>query len=179
MRNLLILFVFAAVLFSACEPTTDNNPSGLTVEEMTEILQSQKWRYDYPRVMAGLDSLKPHMNPAKYQVVSAGVQRVQFGTFEFAPDNIIWLDLNNGNDPVQGNWAFTEDGKHFMITFSTQKAIPHPIINFSKEEIHVDANSEAGAVYPKIFIPLSEGAGLPRIDTTQVNEGGATQDTLQ
>ncbi len=49
-----------------------------------------------------------------------------------------------------------------ILTFSTQKIIEHKIRNFSKDEIYLEANIDGGAIYPKIFIPLSEGAGKPQ-----------------
>ncbi len=177
MRNLLILFALASVLFSGCQttPSTENNPQGLSVEEMTEILTSQKWRYDIPRIREAMDSLKSHTPPTQFQLVESSINRVQFGVFEFAPENILWLDLNNGSEKVQGNWAFSKDGKSLMITFSTTKATPQPIKHISKEKIELDLNIDAGALYPKIFIPVSEGAGKQRINPSQE----APKDTVQ
>jgi hypothetical protein len=156
-------------MFSSCQttPSTDNNPVGLTVEEMTEILTSQKWRYDYPKIKAALDSIKSQIDPTTFSIVSAGPERVKFGIFEFAPNNVLWLDLNNGTDRLQGTWKFGPEGKLLVVTFSNSKANPQEIVKFSKEEIYLAAQPGLGAYYPKIFVPLSEGAGLPQSDPSQ------------
>ncbi|MCB0652836.1 MAG: hypothetical protein KDC85_16270 [Saprospiraceae bacterium] len=173
MRKLLILFVFAAITLSSCKQATNQNPAGLTIEEMTDILTSQKWRYDVDQVQKGLDEVKSKIPPGQYEIVSKAIQRVQFGTFEFTKDNTIWLDLANGSSPSQGTWVFSPEGDYLVITFSTTKAVPHPIEKFSKDEIYLGANLEAGAIYPKVFIPLSEGSGIitrDTVDTTNTSE---------
>ena len=178
MRNFLILFLLAAVVFSACDNnSTDNNPEGLSIEEMTAILTSQNWRYDYPRIKESLDSIKSHTPPSKFDIVARGAERVQFATFEFTPQNTIWLDLNDGSEKVQGAWTFSPEGDYMVVTFSNSKAQPQKIKKFSKEEIYLAPQADVGALYPKIFIPLSEGAGLPKSDTTE--EDNTAQDSIQ
>ena len=77
MRKLLILFVFAAITLSSCKQATNQNPAGLTIEEMTDILTSQKWRYDVDQVQKGLDEVKSKIPPGQYEIVSKAIQRVQ------------------------------------------------------------------------------------------------------
>lgn len=160
MRNLLILTLLAATTFVACN--SDQSSSNLSTEEMEEILTSQQWRFDIPVIEEGLEEMKSKMTPGQIDIARTALRRVQFGSFEFTKDNKIFLNLNNGATKSQGTWVFTKKEKDLVLTFTSTKAIPHVVRNFSKEQIYLEANPQQGLLYPKVFIPLSEGAGLPK-----------------
>jgi hypothetical protein len=160
MRNLLILILLAATTFVACN--SDQSTTSQSIEELEEILTSQKWRFDVPLIKEGLNIIKPKMSPGQADIANNALKRVQFGTFEFTEDNKIFLNLNNGASTSQGTWVFTKKEKNLVLTFTSTKAVPHVIRNFTKEQIYLEADPENGLLYPKVFIPLTEGAGLQK-----------------
>lgn len=162
MRNFLILVAMAAVTFSACTSSTDNKSGGKNIEEMEQILTSQMWRFDFPKINKDLDAMKSKISPAFYESATKGLKRVQFASFEFAPNHQIKLNLNNGSELTTGTWVFDESGENLIIAFSSTSAIPHKIRTFTKDEIYLESNIDNGAIYPKVFIPLAEGAGLEK-----------------
>ena len=169
MRNLLIIILALSVL-TGC---TENAPTGKSIAEMTTILTGKTWRFDVPVIQEKVEKYKHKMNPGQQTITKTTMKRLQFATIEFMENNAINLDFNDGKNITTGTWVFTKDGASLILTFSSVSAVAHKIIAFGDDKIHLEENMKLGLLYPKIFVPLAEGAGMKqsKSSATQEKEG--------
>lgn len=167
MRNFLLLIGFGFLV--ACGGTGGGaNTGGKNLDEKKSILTGKEWRMAVEAIRPMKDSLK--LEGRQIEIFDNSLKNLQFASIAFYPDSNLTVNLSNGEDMIGGRWMFDKTGENLFLSFTIAQPIPHHIDYMSEDSIVLGMDREAGILFPKILVPVTENMGLQKNETAPAND---------
>ncbi len=167
MRNFLLLVGLGFLM--ACGGTGGGaNAGGKNLEEKKSILTGKDWRMAVEAIRPMKDSLK--LEGRENEIFDNSLKNLQFASISFFPDSNLTVSLSNGKENIGGRWMFDDSGAKLFLSFTIAQPIAHPVEYMSEDSIVLGVDREAGILFPKILVPVSENMGLEVNDAAPAND---------
>lgn len=144
MRVLFFLLV-PLFLLSGCAGNSVEKEYNKNVKFIT----AKKWKYDEDAIReAAKSALKTNQEE---DLMNNALARLQNAYFVFNEDGSMMLDMPD--QQLLGTWELSEDSKEFFILIGGTSNLGNRVTSITENQIHLAADAERGAIFPKIFKP--------------------------